>query len=122
LRLGGKFPEHAHLVSFALTFLEEHAIRRRSGLMKSDPARGLEQAKRTETKIVRPIPKLPLAVPSGRGPEEVEAISGPAKKARPLDLQARLEGNSRILKSGCAGTARRRYRSDSCIAGSSHPR
>jgi len=88
---GGWPPEHAHLVEFALTFLEEDPMWSGSGYTKKALARRLKQAKLTESDIARLLPILQRAVIRGTGLEEFKPLCRLAQKVRPPGLWEWLE-------------------------------
>lgn len=88
---GGWPPEHAHLVEFALTFLEEDPMWFRSGYTKKALARRLKQARLTESDIARLLPIMQRAVTQGTGLEEFKPLCRLAQKVRPPGLWEWLE-------------------------------
>lgn len=88
---GGWPPEHAHLVEFALTFLEEDPMWSRSGYTKKALACRLKQAMLTESDIARLLPILQRAVTQGTGLEEFKPLCRLAQKVRPAGLWEWLE-------------------------------
>ncbi len=100
---GGWPPDHAHLVDFALTFLEEDPMWFRSGYAKKSLARRLTQARLTECDIARLVPICQRAVTDGTGLEEFKPLCRLAQAVRPPGLWDWLEaqrqsGDERIRR------------------------
>ncbi|MDP8918212.1 MAG: hypothetical protein M3O00_04915 [Pseudomonadota bacterium] len=90
-RGGGWPPEHAHLVDFALTFLEEDPMWFRSGYAKKALARRLGQVSLSEAEIARLLPVMQRVVIEGTGLEEFKPLCRLAQRTRPPGLWAWLE-------------------------------